>query len=307
MFYQKLVHTPRNSYALNAIAEVELGDHKVDHSEFRTFDDFYLGNYRKPENPTEAQTKTLCYQLTEQNAPEEEIRKAGHGQFVYYGVIDVVLLQEIDKKKGLTALMCGVSNKVSSQFNSIMGTTKPWANYIRGNRFKLKQIVVPETILSRGADLEKTINGGFVRDPIVGKHEWIISEDVNSMYPLLAIVGSNMSPDTFMFPHELKDDGEQGVLKRFIYQHLHVGEIGKEQDELNLLNVVKNPELRSRLVRLLKSVNLAMAPNGMLFRKDNKGFVPEMVAGIYAERKQVKKSMFKKEQLKIKLEGLLQL
>lgn len=303
--YQKMVLAPRQSYSLNNIAMIELKSRKIEHSEFKTFEDFYQGNYQQPENPTEDQASTLCYLLSSQGADPEEIRKAGHGQFVYYGVIDVVLLQAIDHKTGLTALMCSVSNRVSSQYNSILGTTTPWANNIRNRQYFKKQIIVPETILQRGADLEKHVNGGYVRDPEVGKHEWVISEDVNSMYPLLSIAGSNMSPDTFIFPHELPNDGVLGELKQFIYKHLHIG-TQREQDENNLLELIKNNELKQKLIHLLKTANLAMAPNGALFKKDHGGFVPAMVSEIYAERKQVKKSMFQKEQLLIKIEEILQ-
>lgn len=303
--YQKLVVDPRTSYSLNNIAQVEVNARKIDHSEFKTFDDFYLGNYTRPENPTEEQTKTLCYLMSTKGYPEEEIRKAGHGQFVYYGVIDVVLLQEIDLKCGLSSLMCMVSNKMNSQYNSIMGTTKPWANYIRNTLYDTDIIITPGTILQRGADPEKSINGGFVRDPIVGLYEWVLSRDVNSMYPILAIAGSGMSPDNVLFTWELKNDGSEGELKRLVIEHLHVGDKDREQDERNLLELIKNPELKAKLIRLLKETNLTMAPNGVFFRKEVKGFLPELVKEIYKERKVVKKAMFKKEQLAINLQGIL--
>lgn len=302
--YQKIVLAPRTSYSLNAIAEVEVKARKIDHSEFKTFDDFYLGNYTKPEKPTEDQAKTLCYLMATAGKPEEEIRKAGHGQFVYYGVIDVVLLQAIDKKCGLSALMCNVSNRMNSQYSSVLGTTKPWANYIRNILLDSGWIIDPEAILNRGADLEKSILGGFVREPVTGKHEWVLSADVNSMYPILAIAGSGMSPNNFMFAWELSNEGAEGELKRFVFEYLHVGDKDKEQNEQNLLNLIKNPELKAKLIRLLKETNLTMAPNGVFFRKDKPGFLPELVKNIYKERKVVKKAMFQKEQRAIKLQEI---
>lgn len=303
--YQKIVVAPRASYSLNFIAETELKSRKIDHSEFKTFDDFYLGNYTRPEKPTKDQEATLCYQMSIAGRPEEEIKKAGHGQFVYYGVIDVVLLQEIDRKCGLSALMCDVSNRMNSQYNSILGTTKPWANFIRNILWVDGWIIDPEAMQKRGVDLDKIINGGFVRDPITGKHEWVLSADVNSMYPILAIAGSGMSPNNFLFAWELKDTGAEGELKRFAFEVLHVGDKDKEQNEHNLLNAIKNPEVKSKISRLLKEANLTMAPNGVFFRKDIPGFLPELVKNIYKERKTVKKAMFQKEQRAIKLQEIL--
>lgn len=303
--YQKIVLSPRQSYSLNSIAEIELKSRKIEHTEFRTFEDFYQGNYEKPSNPNEYQRNTLCYKLTEQQASIEEIRKAGHGQFIYYGIIDVVLLQEIDKKVGLSALMTNVSNRMNSPYNAVLGTTKIWTNYIRNVLHDSKIIIDDKTIVERGADLEKSISGGFVRDPEVGKHEWIVSADVNSMYPKLSIAGSNMSPETFVFAWELKDTGAEGELKRFARDVLRVQDLQNEQNELNLLNWVRVPGNKEKLSGWLKEANLTMAPNGTFFRKDIIGVVPGLVKDIYAERKVVKKQMFVKEQRKIELEKIL--
>lgn len=299
--YKKIILKPRPSYALNAIAQTELKSRKIEHLEFQTFDDFYLGNYTMPENPSDDQKNTLCYKMSIEGCPEEEIRKAGHGMFVYYGVIDVVLLKEIDKKCGLTDLMCQISNTMQSQYVTILGTTKPWSNNIRNVLYDKKLIAPIDSILARGADMEKSILGGFVRDPISGKHNWVVSEDINSMYPLLAIAGSNMSPETFMFAWELKDEGFEGELKEFTRTVLKVG-TDQEQNEHNLLNAIKDPEVKDRLSFLLTQTNLTLAPNGVFFKRSIEGVLPGLVVEIYNKRKVVKKSMFKKEQQLVNLQ-----
>lgn len=303
--YQKIILSPRTSYSLNNIATVELGTRKIQHDEFQTFDDFYQGNYTLPENPSEDQKLTLCYQLAISGKPEIEIRRAGHGQFVYYGIIDVVLLQEIDKKCGLSALMCSISNRLNSKYSTILGTTKSWANYIRNVLHDERKIIIPEVIEKRGADYDKSILGGFVREPERGKQNWVLSADVNSMYPMLSIAGSNISPDTFLFAWELKNEGPEGKLKDFALKTLHVGDKSKEQQESNLLELLKEPQKVELLKSLLKEANLVMAPNGVFFRKDTKGVVPGLVAEIYAERKKVKKAMFVKDQRIIEIEQIL--
>jgi hypothetical protein len=45
--YKKFTYTTRESYALNHIGEVELGEQKLDHSEYETFKDFYTKNWNK--------------------------------------------------------------------------------------------------------------------------------------------------------------------------------------------------------------------------------------------------------------------
>ena len=45
--YKKFTYTNQESYRLDYIALVELGQKKLDHSEFDTFKDFYRGNWKK--------------------------------------------------------------------------------------------------------------------------------------------------------------------------------------------------------------------------------------------------------------------
>ena len=45
--YKKFTYKAQESYRLDYIAQVELGQKKLDHSEFDTFRDFYRGNWKK--------------------------------------------------------------------------------------------------------------------------------------------------------------------------------------------------------------------------------------------------------------------
>lgn len=285
--YKKIVLAPRDSYSLMNISTIELKCKKIEHNEFKTFDDFYLGNYRIPENPTEEEKLTLCYKMTREGAPYEEIQKAGHGQFVYYGVIDTVLIQAIDKKVGLTKLMVNISNKMNSQLCDVLGTTRPWGNAIRNRLYDVGIIINSMDIQ---VDLDKSIYGGYVREPVTGKQKWVMSGDVNSMYPILAIAGSNMSPETFRFWYQVPKD-----LGEFVKNELKIG-TPQEQNEENLLALIKDPEKSLKLKTLLKKYNLAMAPNGTFYDKTQQGMIPKMVLEIYSGRKKAKKEMIKADQ-----------
>lgn len=287
--YKKIVLAPRTSYSLMNIATVELKARKIEHAEFRTFDDFYQGNYRKPENPTPEQADTLCYKLSEKGVSYDQIQKAGYSQFVYYGVIDVVLLQGIDQKAGLSKLMVAISEKMTCQFDGVLRTTGPWASRIRNTLYDQKIIINPKDL---PADLEKKIEGGYVRQPETGKQRWVLSADVNSMYPILAMAGSNISPDTFKFAWEVLPE-----LKDFVIKELKVG-TDQEQNEENLLDLIKDPQKTAKLQAMLEMTNLTMAPNGTFFDRSKEGIIRQLVIGIYKERKVRKKEMLKAEQAK---------
>lgn len=292
--YRKFVLAPRPSYSLMNIAIIELKAKKIEHTEFKTFDDFYLGNYRMPSNPTDEQKETLCYKMSLVNEPYEEIQKAGHGQFVYYGVIDTVLPKDIDEKCGLTKLLINIGEKMSSQLKDVLGTTKPWGNSIRNRLYDLNIVINPKDIQ---VDLEKQIEGGFVRDPVTKRQKFVLSADVNSMYPILAIAGSNMSPETFKFWYQVPED-----LSNFVREELHIG-TPDEQNENNMHRLINNPEKLFKLKSMLKKYNLSMAPNGVFFDRSINGLIPQLVNEIYIGRKIAKKAMLRAEQAKVLTEN----
>ena len=101
--------------------------------------------------------------------------------------------------------------------------------------------------------------GGYVKEPRVGMSEWVTSFDLNSLYPNL-IVQYNMSPETLVKGMRL----EHGV------DHY-----------------LQNPAT---------STEYAVAANGSCYRKDKLGVLPEIIIGLYDERRTTKDLMLKTQQ-----------
>ncbi len=76
-------------------------------------------------------------------------------------------------------------------FEDVFSPVKTWESIIY--RFlKEKHIAVPV----KSEDSEpRTIEGGYVKNPHVGMHNWVVSFDLNSLYPHL-IQQYNISPET---------------------------------------------------------------------------------------------------------------
>ena len=252
--YKKFTFAPRPSYALDTIAEIELGENKVDHSNYGSFDDFYV---------------------------------KGHDEFVYYGITDTYLIRRLDEKLNFTVLMNMIAEKMGVQIGDSMGTVKPWSQYILNKSYQNKQVMPPRT-----ENNDPNVVGGYVRDPNKGKHKWVISADVNSMYPLLGMVGFNMSPETFVPKYKLPEQLRDIVLQYF-----------NDQNEEARLDLPK--DVWEATTKSLQDNNLALAINGAVFKKDELGMVPEMVQEIYDGRKQAKKKMFEYEQRKILIKEIL--
>lgn len=284
--YEKFTFDPRPSYALNAIAEIELGENKVDHSEFSAFDDFYTGKYNIPLNPTEVQKNSKIYKAAI-NGEWDEVKELAHSEFVYYGCVDTYLILRIDQKLNFTTLMNMIAEKMGVQIGDALGTVKPWAQFLC-NRSIQDMKVMP----CRTEHDDAAVVGGFVREPVTGKHKWVLSIDVNSMYPLLGMVGFNMSPETFVPKYKLPEQLRDIVLKYF-----------NDQDEANRLTLDK--DVWGTTTKLLQEFNLSLGINGAVFTCDKIGMIPELVQEIYNSRKKAKNTMLQYEKRKLFLGELI--
>ena len=284
--YKNFVFKPRPSYSLNTIAEIEVNDQKVNHSAYEKFDDFYLGNYKIPSNPTEEQKNSKIYNEAIKGN-WDEVRELAYSDFCYYGTKDTHLLVLIDNKLKFTQIQFMIAEKMGVILSDATATVKPWSQYI-ANMSYLENKVLP----ARKEHGLPSVVGGFVKDPQKGKHKWVISADVNSMYPLLGMVGFNMSPETYIPIHKVPSDLKEILLTYF-----------NDQDEGNRLELDKS--IWGKTTDLLKKYNYSLGINGAIFSKDKLGMIPKVVTEIYSSRKASKKKQFQYEKQKILIKEII--
>jgi DNA polymerase elongation subunit (family B) len=159
--FQKFGYTygAQESYALDHIAYVVLGERKLSYSEHGSLHGLYKSDYQK---------------------------------FIDYNIRDVDLVDRIDQEMRLIELACIIAYKGGVNYGDTLGTTAIWDSIIYRHLNK-KNIVVPQYTPKDRGDYP----GGYVKDPHVGMHEWVTSFDLNSLYPNL-IVQYNMSPETLL-------------------------------------------------------------------------------------------------------------
>ena len=109
------------------------------------------------------------------------------------------------------------------------------------------------------SDKDKKFEGAYVKEPQVGMHKWVMSFDLNSLYPHL-IMQYNISPETLV--------SQNKVIGMKVDKLLH-----KEFDTSKL------------------DKNHTMTPNGALFRTDKKGFLPQLMEDMYNTRTEYKLSL----------------
>ena len=221
--YKKFTYTNQESYRLDHIAFVELGENKLDHSEFENFKEFYTRDWQK---------------------------------FIDYNIKDVELVLRLEEKMKLVELAVALAYDAKVNMKDVYYQVRMWDtliyNYLRNRGF-----VVPPA--KRSSKNEKYA-GAYVKEPIPGKYEWVVSFDLNSLYPHL-IMQYNISPETLVEKRHPSATVER------------------------LLNEQVEPD-----------PNYALCANGSQYRKDIQGFLPQMMKKIYDERVQSKKLMLMAKQ-----------
>jgi DNA polymerase elongation subunit (family B) len=220
---KKYTYGVRDSWKLDSVAHDEIGSRKLTYE--GSFRDFYTSDWNR---------------------------------FAAYNIIDVALVGGLDAKLKLFELMLTIAydSKVSPE--DVFSQIKTWDALIY-NFLKDKFIAVPNNKRNHKISFE----GAFVKEPKIGKHKWLVSFDLQSLYPHI-IMWANMSTET----------------------------IANQQMTLTVDRLLsKEYELE-----FLKKDNLAMTANGAMFRKDKKGFMVELVERIYNERSIFKKQMLELEQ-----------
>jgi DNA polymerase elongation subunit (family B) len=177
-----------------------------------------------------------------------------HQKFIDYNIKDVELVDRMEDKIAMITLTMTMAYKAGVNYADTMGTVGIWDSFI--HRYLLAQnIIVPPNKESYKTDYE----GGYVKDPQCGVHDWVCSFDVNSLYPNI-IVQWNMSPET--------------ILK------------GKIEPSMNVDRILSGYICQNGI-----SNNMSMAATGQYFDNSKQGFMPKIIEEMYDERSAIKKKM----------------
>ena len=166
---------PQESYKLDHIANVVLGEKKLDFGEASDLNELHANDYQK---------------------------------FIDYNIKDVELIDRMEDKLGLISLCLTMAYKGGVNYEQVLGTVAIWDSLIYRD-LHAKRIAVPQNSESfKGA-----YPGGYVKEPHVGMHDWVCSFDLNSLYPSI-IMQYNMSPETILNDDELNVTVETVLAKQ---------------------------------------------------------------------------------------------
>lgn len=223
--YKWFTYTPQESYRLDAIANYELGERKLDFSEFENLHQLYKYDYQK---------------------------------YIEYNIRDVELVNRIEEKNKLLELAIVMAYEFKVNYQDIFSQIRMWDSYLYDYLKARKQVTPPKK-----SKAKQQFAGGYVMEPKVGAYDWVVSFDLNSLYPHLQM-GLNISPDT------LRDD--------------------LPRESIDVDDLVKNG-LPDHIQEFCRKHGVGIAANGHYFDNSKQSFLGEILETLYADRKHYKKLM----------------
>ena len=230
--YQKFIPTKQESYKLDYIGKVELGLQK-DENPYDTFRDWYTKDFQS---------------------------------FIDYNIKDVEIVDGLEDKLKLIELVLTMAYEAKVNYTDVFSQVRMWDMLIY-NYLKKDNIMIPP---KEDNVKEDKYDGAYVKDPITGMHNWIVSFDINSLYPHL-IMQYNISPEKI---------------------------IGVKPSGISVDRLLNHATPLTHL----KTEGACITPNGAMFKTDSPGFLPRLMESMYNDRVKFKTLAFqaKKEYQKTK-------
>jgi DNA polymerase elongation subunit (family B) len=216
--YRKFSFGNQESYKLDYITQIELGDKKIDYSEYGNLLELYKNNYQK---------------------------------FIEYNIHDCVLVERLDDKLKFLEQVMALAYDAKVNYGDTMTTVLPW-DIIIHNYLLEQNIVIPQF---KRQSMPDSLVGGYVKEPKIGLSKWVVSFDLNSLYPHL-IMQYNISPEMFA---GRKDFPTIDYLIKGTWEY--------------------------------HDASVAYAANGCTYRKDKQGFLPALMEKMYNDRTKYKQLM----------------
>jgi DNA polymerase elongation subunit (family B) len=243
--YKKYNYGELPNYRLDTVAQIELGRGKIE----------YQGNL-------------------------DQLFRDDIEKFIEYNLVDVELVVEFDKKLDFIDLCRGIAHAGHVPYEDFVYSSK----YLEGamlTYLRRKGLVAPNKPADRQERMqairdnnEEKFIGAYVKDPIVGKYDWVYDLDLTSLYPSI-IMTLNISPESKI--GKIQDWDANKFLK----------------GEVDTYYIGEDAISRENLKKYLEQSKFSIASNGVLYRTDSVGCIPGILDIWFNQRVEFKNEMKK--------------
>lgn len=277
--YKKFTYHVQESYSLNHICWAELGERKTDYTEYENLAGLYLKNHQlfMEYNVRDC---ALVWKLDD---------KLKFLALVYEFAYD----SKVNMNDALGSVMSWdtiINNYLMDQGVVVPGdphameryreivlreeAEEKGEEYVRQDEVKVAEYHDTASAKKKRSKMflddhlerveDESPVGGHVKDPIRGMYDWVVSFDLQSLYPHL-IMAYNISPECAL-PRKVQTNGKVTV-DMFL------------------------DDLPPHVTQFLKEKDVALAANGSMYKRDKQGFLAALMEDLFAKRKVFKNKM----------------
>ncbi len=213
----------------------------------------------------------------------DDLRQNDIVGFLKYNLRDNDIVQGIDDKMKLIDLVMGICSVGHVPYEDFEYSSR-WLEGALITYLHRKNIIAPNRSPTARQEMEEkqksdkaNYGGAFVKPPMVGLHKWVFSLDLQSLYPSI-IMSLNISPETKVGKVENWNVGKHSR---------------KEIEEYHVLDGdgKVNKIGRARFLKLMHDGQFSISSNGIMYRTDQTGMIPDILDKWFEERVVYKNKM----------------
>lgn len=158
--YNKFTFVKRESYKLQHIAMIELGEGKINYDDVGTLADLYRKDFQR---------------------------------FMEYNIKDSRLILQLEDKLRLIELAQALAYSARTNLDDVFSQVRMWDSIIYHHLRERKIAIPPKPSVEKNEQFA----GAYVKEPKPNPYDWVVSFDLDSLYPHL-IMQYNLSPETIV-------------------------------------------------------------------------------------------------------------
>ena len=205
-------------------------------------------------------------------------------KFIEYNLVDVELVVDMDKKLQFIELAQAICHAGHVFYEDFLFSSK-WLEGAILTFLRRSGRVAPNKPRRKeknddGSDGEGKFTGAYVKEPKPGLYKWVYDLDLTSLYPSI-IMTLNTSPETKI--GKLKNYSAEDHMKGRIETYSIVDDDGNEYP----------PLAKDKFLEFVQTNDYSIAANGVLYRRDKIGVIPEIL-NVWFDKRVEYKDLMKK-------------
>jgi DNA polymerase elongation subunit (family B) len=205
-------------------------------------------------------------------------------KFIEYNLVDVELVVDMDKKLQFIQLAQAICHAGHVFYEDFLFSSK-WLEGAILTFLRRSGRVAPNKPQRKqrnadGSDAEGKFTGAYVKEPKPGLYKWVYDLDLTSLYPSI-IMTINISPETKI--GKLKNYSAEDHMKGKIETYSIIDDDGNEYPPLP----------KEKFMEFVKKSDYSIAANGVLYRRDKVGVIPEIL-NVWFDKRVEYKDLMKK-------------